>query len=680
MTSPLPETSNYRADVDGLRAIAVLSVLGFHAFPTLFPSGFIGVDVFFVISGYLISSIIFKGLIEKRFSFLEFYSRRIKRIFPALLLVLMTSFIVAWFVLLPNELKELGKHIAAGAGFSSNFVLLSESGYFDNSADTKPLLHLWSLGIEEQFYLVWPFLLYLAWRAKKNFLLVISALLIISFALNVGRIHHHAISVFYNPQSRFWELLIGAALAGLMLEKSILYTWLNSPKHAHHMTKNALSFCGTVLLALGYFLLTKDKRFPGWWALLPTLGAALMIAAGSRAWLNRFVLSNRLLVWIGLISFPLYLWHWPLLSFARIMQNETPSPEIRVAALLLSVVLAWLTFVMLEKPIRHGRRHDVTAKELAHFELKKPAILMLLMLLIGLFGYHAYSRDGYRFRAGFKKFEQQNNGFNWDDAAKYANAAKDDPPHFTRDVVLIGDSHAQAIFGGFSELFKKHNTRLQLRAGAACPPFYDLIVQHIGHEEECKDVMNGFLEESIKDDAIKTVILTSRGPLYLTGQGFGDGDAISLKIKSKFAKAKSDGDYTDVFSDAMTRTLSMLTNANKKIIFMVDAPEMGFAPETCVDVRPFKLIDNKKSTCGISREIFDKRNAGYLKIIAAHAQAFPKVKFLYPSKHLCDDQFCYAKKDGIIFYRDDDHLSYEGGLRMGQLFENDIFQSDRRGD
>ncbi|MEY4910538.1 MAG: hypothetical protein RL761_201, partial [Pseudomonadota bacterium] len=278
--------------------------------------------------------------------------------------------------------------------------------------------------------------------------------------------------------------------------------------------------------------------------------------------------------------------------------------------------------------------------------------------------------------ASFKKFEQQNNGFNWDDATKYASAAKDDPPHFKRDVMLIGDSHAQAIFGGFSELFKKHNTRLQLRAGAACPPFYDLIVQHIGHEEECKDVMNGFLEEAIKDSAIKTIILTSRGPLYLTGQGFGDGDAIFLKIKSKFAKAKSDDDYTDVFSDAMTRTLSMLTNANKKIIFMVDAPEMGFAPETCVDVRPFKLIENKKSTCGISREIFDKRNASYLKIIATHAQAFPKVKFLYPSKHLCDDQFCYAKKDGVIFYRDDDHLSYQGGLRMGQLLENDIFQSD----
>jgi peptidoglycan/LPS O-acetylase OafA/YrhL len=665
---------DYRADIDGLRAVAVLSVLGFHSFPTAVPSGFMGVDIFFVISGFLISTIILNDLIQGSFSFLDFYSRRIKRIFPALLLVLACSFVIGWFVLLPDELKELGKHITTGAGFGSNFVLLRESGYFDNLSEAKPLLHLWSLGIEEQFYFVWPFLLYLTWKSKKNFLLVIFILLLISFTLNVGRIHHHAISVFYSPQSRFWELLIGAALAGLMLGKSSFCFWLSSQNHARQTTRNVLSFCGAVLLAVGYSLLTKDKRFPGWWALLPTLGAALMIAAGSRAWLNRVLLSNRFLVWIGLISFPLYLWHWPLLSFARIMQNETPSPEIRVVALLLSAVLAWLTFVLVEKPIRHGRRHDVNSKKFNLFGFKKPTILMLLMLLTGLVGYNAYSRDGYRFRASFKKFVQQNNGFNWDDAAKYANAAKDDPPNFKRDVMLIGDSHAQAIFGGFSELFKKHNTRLQLRAGAACPPFYDLTVQHIGHEEECKDVMNGFLDEAIKDNSIKTVILTSRGPLYLTGQGFGDGDAIFLKIKSKFVKAKSDEDYTDVFADAMTRTLNMLTNTNKKIIFIVDAPEMGFAPELCVDVRPFKLIDNKKTTCGIQKEVFDKRNASYLTIIAAQARAFPQVKFLYPSKYLCDDQFCYAKKDGIIFYRDDDHLSYEGGLRIGQFLENDIFQ------
>jgi peptidoglycan/LPS O-acetylase OafA/YrhL len=652
--------SNYRGDIDGLRAIAVLSVLGFHAFPTMFPSGFIGVDIFFVISGFLISSIILKALAEGSFSFFDFYSRRIKRIFPALFIVLLTCFAVGWFVLLPDELKQLGKHMAAGAGFGSNLILLSESGYFDNLSDTKPLLHLWSLGIEEQFYMAWPLLLWLAWKRKIDLFLAIFGLLLLSFLLNVSMIHKHATSVFYMPQTRIWELLVGALLAYIQNHGQTHKFTFSRPSST--LSPHVWSSFGVLLISVSYFFLTKDKRFPGWWALLPTLGAASIISTGPQAWFNRKVLAHPVLVWIGLISFPLYLWHWPLLSFARIMQSETPSIKIRLIALALSFVLAWLTFILLEKRVRHQKNKTVTI------------VLIIMMVLTGLLGYNCFSRDGYRFRASIKKLEQQNNGFNWNDAAKYANAAKDDPLNFKRDVLLIGDSHAQAIFGGFSELFKKHSTRLQLRAASSCPPFHDLIVQHTGHPEECKDVMNAFLEEAIKDSSIKTVMLTSRGPLYLTGQGFGDGDAIFLKIKSKYVKAKSDEDYTDVFANAMTRTLTLLTNANKKVIYIVDAPEMGFAPETCVDVRPFKLINNKKATCGVPKEVFNKRNASYLTIVAAQVQAFPQVKFLYPSKYLCDDQFCYAKKGDTIFYRDDDHLSYEGSLRLGQLLENDIFQ------
>jgi peptidoglycan/LPS O-acetylase OafA/YrhL len=661
---------SYRADIDGLRAVAVLSVIGFHAFPTVVQSGFIGVDIFFVISGYLISSIILKSLAEDNFSFIDFYSRRIKRIFPALLLVLISCFVIAWFVLLPDEFKQLGKHIAAGAGFASNFVLLNESGYFNNVSETKPLLHLWSLGIEEQFYFIWPLLLYVTWKFKKNYLTVILVILAISFTLNISRIHYHAVSVFYSPQSRFWELLIGAALACILLQKAAIASWLNSQNSTRN---NLLSMTGALLLAIGFFLLTKDKRFPGWWALLPTLGTACMIAAGQRAWLNRVVLSNRLLVWFGLISFPLYLWHWPLLSFARIMQNETPSLEIRTAAIMLSVMLAWLTFTWIEKPIRYGRLFNTSLTKPANTTFKTPLALMLLMLIAGFAGYNAYSRDGYNFRPSIKKLAQQNNGFNWDDAALYAKTSDVDPPDFKRDVMLIGDSHAQAIFGGFSELFKKHNTRLQLRAGAACPPFYDLTVQHIGQKEECKDVMNGYIEAIIKDELIKTVIMSSRGPLYLTGRGFGDIDMIHLMIKSSHAKAKLGEDYTDIFEDAMSRTLAMLTKANKRIIFIVDAPELGFEPELCVDLRPFKLVDNKKNLCAFPKEIYTKRNASYLRVIETQSAKFPKVKFLYPTNHLCDAQYCYAKKDNIIFYRDDDHLSFEGSLKLGQLFEKEIF-------
>ena len=220
--------SKYRPDIDGLRAIAVLSVVAFHAFPSWIRGGFIGVDVFFVISGYLISTIIFENLDKGTFSFSEFYSRRIRRIFPALLLVLIACFAFGWFALLADEYKQLGKHIAAGAGFISNFILWNESGYFDNSADAKPLLHLWSLGIEEQFYIVWPLLLWFVWKRKFNLLTITIVLAVASFILNLKGVKQDMVATFYSPQPRFWELLCGSLLAWFTLYKKYTFSVIKS--------------------------------------------------------------------------------------------------------------------------------------------------------------------------------------------------------------------------------------------------------------------------------------------------------------------------------------------------------------------------------------------------------------------------------------------------------------------
>ena len=209
----------YRADIDGLRAIAVLAVVGFHAFPATVTGGFIGVDIFFVISGFLISSIIFSNLEHNCFSFAEFYSRRIKRIFPALLLVLIASYAFAWFALLPDEYKQLGLHITGGASFMSNFVIWRESGYFDSAAETKPLLHLWSLAIEEQFYIFWPLLLAFVWKRKWSFIGITTTVAIISHAFNTYTITLNPNAAFYSPVSRFWELMFGGLLAYLGLHK-----------------------------------------------------------------------------------------------------------------------------------------------------------------------------------------------------------------------------------------------------------------------------------------------------------------------------------------------------------------------------------------------------------------------------------------------------------------------------
>lgn len=370
MTTPTPHLSHpkYRPDIDGLRAVAVLSVVAFHAFPAWMKGGFIGVDVFFVISGFLISTIIFENLDRGTFSFAEFYARRIKRIFPALIVVLSACLIFGWFSLLPEELNQLGKHILGGAGFVSNLVLWSESGYFDNSAETKPLLHLWSLGIEEQFYIVWPFLVVAAWRRRLNIFYVTISLLIASFALNIWLIHTNPVATFYSPLTRFWELLCGSLLALYAVRKgntSILKSQVLTTKENLSfrlgqiitnifVTPSLISFVGLGLLIGGFYLINKNLEFPGYWALMPIFGSVLIIVAGPNAWLNRKILSTKIFVWFGLISFPLYLWHWPLLSFGRILYFDTPPLKYRILAVLLSVLLAWLTMKFVERPLRFG--------------------------------------------------------------------------------------------------------------------------------------------------------------------------------------------------------------------------------------------------------------------------------------------------------------------------------------
>lgn len=396
----------YRADIDGLRAIAIISVVGFHAFPFWVKGGFIGVDIFFVISGFLISTILIGSLERNSFSFVEFYIRRTKRIFPALLLVLIVSFLFGWFVLMPNEYKQLGKHIAGGAGFVSNFVLWYESGYFDNAAETKPLLHLWSLGIEEQFYIIWPLLLWFAWKKRLNLLTIAIVVGAISFALNVYEVRNDVVAAFYSPQTRFWELMAGSILAYMARHrqnivpnkfKHRLDAWLSlidktQPPYVNgKVLRNVQSFFGAVLIVIGFLVITKEKSFPGWWAVLPILGTMLIISAGAQAWLNRVVLSNRILVWFGLISFPLYLWHWPLLTYARIVDiGGDPSPGTRIAAVVMSVALAWLTYQLIEKPFRFGK-HSKT----------KTITLLLLMSVTGLVGYYCYEQGGLMFRKTF---------------------------------------------------------------------------------------------------------------------------------------------------------------------------------------------------------------------------------------------------------------------------------------
>src|SRR6202171_1672665 len=342
-------SDRYRPDIDGLRDIALMLVVNFHAFPEAMPGGFIGVDIFFVISGFLITGILLRELDQRRFSLLTFYNRRIRRIFPALIVVLCATLVLGWLWMLPAAYAQLSTDVFASAAFFSNIALLLQSGYFDIESGKKPLLHLWSLGIEEQFYLFWPLILMLVARMRLSILVAASVIGVASFVLNVALIGPNPVATFYLPFTRAWELLAGAVLA---------CSW-NQVRQAG-APSNLRASLGILLIAIAAGVLDTKSAFPGWWAILPVAGAALLLSAPA-AWFCRTLLASRPLVWIGLISYPLYLWHWPLLVFFGIIKFGPLTLVERELILGLSALLAWLTYWLFIFPFSFWRATPANA-------------------------------------------------------------------------------------------------------------------------------------------------------------------------------------------------------------------------------------------------------------------------------------------------------------------------------
>ncbi len=466
-TTPRTEAGSYRADVDGLRAVAILSVLAFHAFPQRLPGGFIGVDVFFVISGFLISRIVFSGLSAGTFSFRHFYARRVRRIFPSLTVILVPALGLGWMIQRQLEYAQLGKHVAAGAGFVSNIALWLESGYFDSTADAKPLLHLWSLGIEEQFYIVFPLLVFLAWRLRIARMPLLLAIAAASFATNLYLVTRDPSAAFYLPHARGWELMAGCLLAGIVDPSSS--TRATTRAQLRHLA----SIGGALLIVVGLLLIDATRNFPGYWALLPVAGAASLIWAGPDAFFNRRVLAQPLMVWIGLISFQLYLWHWLLLAFLHIARPEDSGFAPRAMVLAACFPLAWATYAWIDKPVRSGPRSRI-----------KVTLSCVALAIAGLTGWAVYAYGGfpkrtpdalsglasfhyeftepYRFGSCFLKLDQ---GF-----AQFGDCTQRVPG--SDAVVLWGDSHAAHLYPGLEEAARDRFTLTQLTA-SACPPLLD---------------------------------------------------------------------------------------------------------------------------------------------------------------------------------------------------------------
>ncbi len=637
--------NHYRPDIDGLRAIAVLSVVIFHAFPEYLGGGFIGVDVFFVISGFLITSLILREQKEQRFSLKHFYAKRIRRIFPALSLVLGFGLVAGWICLNFMEYKQLTKHTGSSAIFITNFMLLREAGYFDNAADTKPMLHLWSLAIEEQFYLAWPLVLMFFKRLPRWLLPVLVVLLLSSFAHSLSLVFKGTLDLdFYSPLSRSWELFLGASLAFGMSRQVAVST----------PSRNMAGYVGLILVVMSACFLDKSMPFPGYWALPPTLGAALILFAGMQSNLNRVLLASRPLVSIGLISYPLYLWHWPLLSFARILESQTPGLGLRLFLVLSSFVFAWLTYLFVEKPIRYSDR------------CPRAVLWLSLWMLAVLLMSHAVNRlDGLKFRhhgmlnadpttlvVGAERGTLQPTCmlapedmhlFKW-----CFNDGKTSPPNYA----LIGDSKGEALV--YSLIRKSPSDHGWLMLGP---------INVLRADNDTARAAFSVLEGNPN---LQVIVMANalRGLFPLDADtGFIANSAIATEV-------------IDQMVASYTRKITQWQSLGKRVVFVIDNPTLP-DPNSCITggLTPFESLNKvlrraENPYCKLKYSDHIKGTAPFQHFISKLKQANPALLVYDPLPLLCDipADMCTIERDGKFLYSYGDHISdYAGMLIADQL-------------
>jgi len=637
--------NHYRPDIDGLRAIAVLSVVIFHAFPEYLGGGFIGVDVFFVISGFLITSLILREQKEQRFSLKHFYAKRIRRIFPALSLVLGFGLVAGWICLNFMEYKQLTKHTGSSAIFITNFMLLREAGYFDNAADTKPMLHLWSLAIEEQFYLAWPLVLMFFKRLPRWLLPVLVVLLLSSFAYSLSLVFKGTLDLdFYSPLSRCWELFLGASLAFGMSRQLAVST----------PSRNMAGYVGLILVVMSACFLDKSMPFPGYWALPPTLGAALILFAGMQSNLNRVLLASRPLVSIGLISYPLYLWHWPLLSFARILESQTPGLGLRLFLVLSSFVFAWLTYQFVEKPIRYSDR------------CPRAVLWLSLWMLAVLLMSHAVNRlDGLKFRhhgmlnadpttlvVGAERGTLQPTCmlapedmhlFKW-----CFNDGKTSPPNYA----LIGDSKGEALV--YSLIRKSPSDHGWLMLGP---------INVLRADNDTARAAFSVLEGNPN---LQVIVMANalRGLFPLDADtGFIANSAIATEV-------------IDQMVASYTRKITQWQSLGKRVVFVIDNPTLP-DPNSCITggLTPFESLNKvlrraENPYCKLKYSDHIKGTAPFQHFISKLKQANPALLVYDPLPLLCDipADMCTIERDGKFLYSYGDHISdYAGMLIADQL-------------
>jgi peptidoglycan/LPS O-acetylase OafA/YrhL len=645
----------YRPDIDGLRALAVLSVVGFHAFPGIFPGGFIGVDVFFVISGYLITGLIYEEIVAKSFSLMEFYARRIRRIFPALIFTILLTVILGLLIMQPEEYAQLGKHVVGGTLFYSNLLLWSEAGYFDVSAQVKPLLHLWSLGVEEQFYLIWPLALLAIFKKIHQgvrVVFIIFFISILSFIFNIIFISIDTVAAFYSPLTRFWELLVGSMLAIFERNDTSFHRFRKFQEKDWFL--NAVSVLGVAIIFGALLMASPRYAFPGWLALAPTIGAALVIAAGPNATLNSWVFANRPAVYIGLISYPLYLLHWPLLSFVHIYEPEIYNPieafanttrirSLKFAALFTAFILSIFIYHLLERRIQKFACQPLAIK------------LSATILLLGLLGSVLYSSDGLaKFRGPIdgpvkSKLTQpafldcvELNGAIFNGA--YSSIQTSCATHEATaklDILIFGDSHGMDFYRGI----EKSELSIGLFEANACMPLE-------GFEKDTKATCSQHLKlfnQLVESHKPKTIVVS----LYFS------------RFYDWYAKKYNLNEMAKISFGRFA--------TSSDLVLMVDVPILPFNPDNCRS-RPIK----RSIDCFMPMELYAQQRSTYEQGLRDSVRGIGNVSLVDPIKLFCSLEMCYGAKDGVLLYRDTHHLTNEGSNILGKWFLENYIENSKR--
>ena len=668
-----------------------------------------GVDVFFVISGFLISTIIFKGMNErmsgsgegKPFSFIDFYSRRVRRIFPSLIFCLLTFLVLGWFVLLPDEYSLFGKHTLGASAYVSNLILWGEAGdYFQTASQTKPLLHLWSLGIEEQFYLIWPLVLFIAYKLNFNIFTLSLVGALASFGFELHSVKGNPTAAFYSPFLRFWELMAGSILAWLKLYKGEMFRgiaeragpYLSAVLLRDSTKADSERLCGNILSALGLALILTavfaldNKDFPGYKALLPVMGAVLMIGAGKDAFFNRYLLSNRVMVWFGLISYPLYIWHWPFLSFAWIVGGEMPGLKVRIGCVVLAVVMSAVTYYFVEPRLRWGK-----------FGGYKAAGLLSVMVVVGIAGYSVERHDGYTARVTMDADEKTSDRIDSvlkDGAERFRKSFPElnsvdgvlgfvEKEEGQNNIALLGDSHADALVPGLL-MYEGQNEGIISFASGCGIPFMGIQagngeewrVRYPWHRLNYKTIDRGFAYILAHAEINKVIMTNFPGCFQFWGISSLDNPALRSPEQ--------------ILSAGISRTFKALADAGKDVVYVLDVPtfssdgrdkskSMACAAKLdslnvpALPVRAWLYLRKDKvsldEACSMPEPDSGTAEGHSLlsKLVRKEAGKYENIHVLDLSELICHEKICSMGMNGRQIYRDSQHLNRRGAALAAPL-------------